>query len=653
MGEALLHSLDVRQMAGEPGFFGSYGFDGWAGVGEAKPITVMHELGHSYWGAFPVIGRPDLSWEKREGDEIAPALAAYHRDILAFMAHPPDEYELLRQRLRDLPGLSSQNTEPLFHSMEADVPYTTGGDLSLLPPILRKYWGHFLVEGPFGSWDRAAGWLQSLGHDGRVSVGKFLGFEHMDLRLYDGLPSYDPPGDLLNLVAETLATEERQRLTDLARQFDLLVGDGHLNENFSFWRGYLQDKVALHRDHPEHLSSLNLPRADEIATALSFLSSLVGTPERRAAAITERIATHPFLVNFLPAVDDPTLVVLFAGSPDLPDGPTLHATASFVDRLLRFGGLVDRVLDEGRRSPQRGSDALREFLDEADLEQEHDLQLFFDLLHNADRQLSRRIMLLLENETVRDLMEPVPVQLRNLFEPDGLLRKLDVSVAATDEALSRGLGMLVDEASGNYRIDEPFLDRLYEVMAERVSRDPATAAMVIAASPFPLERFIQSQPAAASVVLSSDLNTAIALVLGSDAIISPPARIIYRLIHSDPALAASLVVELDRRGEGELVAETLAYFAYDRTRSEKFPDLPISLANDGAFLGRLLELQGPAWLEVHLAVAIRLYRHRAASGEVSPHFLEHYRQTLHAAVAAAPGNSGRLPDLIARAFAAP
>ena len=40
-GEALLRSLDLRQMEGEPGFFGSYGFGKWAGVGEARPIGAM------------------------------------------------------------------------------------------------------------------------------------------------------------------------------------------------------------------------------------------------------------------------------------------------------------------------------------------------------------------------------------------------------------------------------------------------------------------------------------------------------------------------------------------------------------------------------------------------------------------------------------
>ena len=127
------------------------------GVGEAKPIGVMHELGHSYWGGFPVIGRPELGWEKANGAEVAPALASYHQDILTFMAQPPDDYEFLRQRLRRLPEVSSENPEPLFHSLEADLPYTTGGDLGLVPPVLRRYWGHFLGEGPFGTWERAVG----------------------------------------------------------------------------------------------------------------------------------------------------------------------------------------------------------------------------------------------------------------------------------------------------------------------------------------------------------------------------------------------------------------------------------------------------------------------------------------------------------------
>ncbi|MBC8279586.1 MAG: hypothetical protein H8E48_02265, partial [Chloroflexi bacterium] len=192
-GEALLRSLDLRQMEGEPGFFGSYGFSEWAGIGEAKPIGVIHELGHSYWGGFPVTAQPDLNWESPPGDPKSSAMQAYHQDILIFMAQPPDDYEILRQRLRNLPDVSSDNPEPVFHHLEADVPYTTGGSLNLVPPILRKYWDRFLPEGRFDDWYGAAGWFQSLTPDEVTATGKWLGFEHLDLRQYQSLAPGSPP----------------------------------------------------------------------------------------------------------------------------------------------------------------------------------------------------------------------------------------------------------------------------------------------------------------------------------------------------------------------------------------------------------------------------------------------------------------------------
>ena len=652
-GAALLHSLDVRQMQGEPGYFGSYGFEGWAGVGEAKPIPVMHELGHSYWGGFPVIGRPDLDWQRPDDGGVAPALSAYHLDILAFMSQPPDEYELLRQRLRNLPELSAENTEPLYHSMEADIPYTTGGDLLLVPPVLQKYWAYYLTEGPFGSWRQAAGWLQSLSHEERVVAGKFLGFEHLDLRLYQGAPAYSPPGDLLTSASEILSLEERQRLTDFANQFDLLSGDPQLEENFQFWRGYLRDKAALHRAHPEHIRTLPVPQAAEIAEALSFLIGMEGGAEAQAAALTEGISRQPFLVNFLPSVDDSTLVELFADDPALPEGPTLQATASFVERLQSFGAQVEGIHTAGRRSPAEGTTALAGYLDQTGLEQEQDLRLFFDLFYSTDPLLAREIMTGLEGPTIRDLMAPVPVQLRIIFEPESLLDKLGINGHAPEEDMEKGVALLLGETSGNYRIDEPFVEQLFAVVAARAAEDPSMAARVLAYHRFPLEGFILSQPAAASRLLSADIETALDLVENSDPVLSPPARIIYRLVYADPDLAAKLVTVLGRRGESGLVADSLAYLAYDMSRAEEFPHLPISLERDGAFLQRLLILEDADWLAERLGMSVRVYRSKAQAGEISPDFLSQYRQTLYAAIATVPGDSILLAATIEKALSSP
>ncbi len=399
------------------------------------------------------------------------------------------------------------------------------------------------------------------------------------------------------------------------------------------------------------MESLDLPRASDLADALQFLSSLSGSPESRALMLADRISVQPFLVNFLPAVDNRILVRLFAASPQFPPAATLQATASFVERLQRFGAVVDDIAIAGGESPEAGARVLEEFLADTGLDQEHDLKLFFDLFRDNDPPLARRIMSAVDPATVRALMVPVPVQLRSIFEPEGLLEKLDVTTDASEADLIRGITLLIEEPSGNYLIDGPFLERLYAVMAQRARTAPTETLLVMAETPFPLEGMIISHPSAASAALSSDRSLAVELVKDSDAVLAPPARIIYRLIASDPELAAELVAALDSGGEGRLVAESLAYFAYDKARSEKFPELPISVSQDGAFLESLLERQGLGWLQSRLAGAVELYRQRAATGEVAPDFLDRSRETLEAAASTLEAeDEQRLLEVIHSAF---
>ena len=294
-------------MRGEPGFFGSYGFGKWAGVGEAKPLGVIHELSHSYWGGFPVDGFPDLSWSADSG-EVSPAMKKYHDDILAFMAQPPNDYEVLRERLRNLPEVSKENPGPLLHNLEADLVSNTGGNLALVPPILRKYWSQFLQKGSFSSWYEAVAWYKGLGPADRDLINKYLGFEHLDLRQYQSLRASlggSGPGIIVEASRRLVEQEERQRLFDFTEQFDLLLGQAQREENFQFWRGYLRDKLALHRTHTDYLASLHLPRAPDLASALSFLTALRElSPKERALRIAAQLQQQPFLVNFLPALSN-------------------------------------------------------------------------------------------------------------------------------------------------------------------------------------------------------------------------------------------------------------------------------------------------------------------------------------------------------------
>ena len=569
-GEALLRSLDLRQMEGDPGFFGSYGFSEWAGVGEASPIGVMHELGHSYWGGFPVEGRPDISWDIPTDGSLSTAMESYQRDILAFMALPPDEFELLRQQLRNLPDISSENTDPVLHNLEADMAYNTAGSLNLVPPVLRKYWNRFLPAGRFDDWYGAAGWFQSLSPDEVSTAGKWLGFEHLNLRQYPTLDPATPPEEMLITAQAVLATEEKERLRDLAYGFDLLIGDPQKEENFEFWRRYLRDKVTLYRAHPDYLAVLSISRAEQLASALKFLAAeATGSPAQRAQLLAAQLAEEPFLVNFLPAVDNDVLVELFSSGAVLPEGETFQATASFVERLKVLGAKVDSVLQTRRTDPPRGAAELENFISETGLDQNDDLRLFFDLFRDSNRTVAKNVTLALSDEAVRGLMAPVPFQLRTYLEPSELLPKPGITSASTDEqALRVGIAVLIEEPSGNYQVDEPFLEALYEVMAERAEDDALETARLILDSPFPLEGMILAQPKAAATIFRSDIEIALFLATNSDSFLAPPWRIIYRLIKADPILAAEVLAEFHRRGEPDLVAESLAYLAYDKNRQE-------------------------------------------------------------------------------------
>ena len=99
--------------------------------GRRGPDIVAHELGHAYWGAFPVTGHPELSWEVAEGETIPSAMARYHEDLRRFMLQPPDRYEPLRERFRNFPNLNQGRLPDLIHAGEADIPRLTAGDLGL------------------------------------------------------------------------------------------------------------------------------------------------------------------------------------------------------------------------------------------------------------------------------------------------------------------------------------------------------------------------------------------------------------------------------------------------------------------------------------------------------------------------------------------
>ena len=652
-GRDLLARLDVRQMRGEPGFFGSYGYKSWTGVGEAKPATIMHELGHAYWGAFPITGLPDLSWDMAAGEDLSPAIRHYHADVLEFMKQPPGPYEPFRSRLRNLPELSQDNLDSLVHAIEADVVSMVGGDLDLVPPILRKYWGRFLKPGPWHTWPEAIVWLKGLEGEHVGLASQYLGFEHLDLRPYESLPQTDST-TVTPFVADLLRSEERQRLQDFTEQFELLIGDPENRENFDFWRGYLRDMSRLNGSHPDFLASLGTSAADEIADTLAVVGELDGLePWEQAGRVSQALEDQTLAVHFLPVLENGTLLEYFAADPKLPDVPTLRGTVAFVERLARLAPVVESVIRAGADDVPGGAASLAAFLDAEDFENSRDLDLFFGLLKDADRETAERGVAALDGPTTIRVLEAVPAALRSLLDPERLLEVLGITETATPDELVKGIDILVEHTSGNFRIDEPFLDALYRVIALRTSFDPRAALQVAERSRFPMEGYILRFPEAAVAMMESDLDLTSGLVKRSDEVIFPPARFVYRVQHAYPGLAADIVGRLDEQGEDDLVIEALAHFAYDSQRLAQVPGLPIALENDGRFLEALAGEKGPDWLVTNIGAAVVRYGTLAERGDVPSDFVAVFEATLEAAVRSVQDGPTKqeLERLVEEAFA--
>ena len=247
------------------------------------------------------------------------------------------------------------------------------------------------------------------------------------------------------------------------------------------------------------------------------------------------------------------------------------------------------------------------------------------------RTTARAVAGALDASMVRRLLEAVPAALRSLLEPEKLLDVLGVSLTSTPDELAEGVDLLVEHTSGNFRIDEPFLDALYRVFEARTATGAAGLLGVAGRSRFPIEGYLMRFPEAAVAMLASDLDLTADLAAKSDSVTFPPARFLYRVMHADPNLAAGIVDRLDRRGEDELVTEALVHFAYDCQRLAAVPGLPIAVENIGHFLSALINENSTDWLEARLRQAVGKYSQLVAHGELPADFLTAYRTTLEAA----------------------
>ena len=638
-----MDGYDFRQMFGRPAWYGSHGAAGWAGAGEANPRIVLHELGHSWWGAFPVEGRPDLTWDRVDG-EISMALSQFHADVEWFLRQPPDSFEPLRDRFRNMPNLSHGHYPDLQHFSEADLVNVTGGNLLLIPPVLRKYFSPFLAPEGVASdqvvdWPSAIGWFRALPEAERRIAREVFGLQHLPNGLYEGVPELPARLARPSRPVSAFQTEERQRLFDFAEQFDFIkqsssaVYDAaNVNRGFSFWRGYLADKKRLHGLYPEVLGDHPSASARELGAAFDFYLALDGeSPEKQVEAVAARMQ-EPTIREFAVLLKPRAIVQLFADQTgtDVID----RAISARARELADIARNIEVIVAAARRSPGEGATILEAYLNSySDDELRAGLNLAILLIRDTDREVAKTIIPLLSDTAFLRILGVKPDQARAPeVEPERLLAAVGVTSGASAEAIASGARLLQENSSGNFAIDRPYDDAVYDVIELLGASDPAAAIGALGVSEMRLRPWIHRRTDESLDMMRREPGLAAGLLAAVPGPRETPDGLLHELIALDPEVAATLLVEMETQGVENIAQRTLMALAFDAYWTERGGVVGVDPELGARFLAELARLRGNDWLENHFRTGVERVRSEIEAGETDPQFLEQLRRTLTAAL---------------------
>ena len=652
---AWLQTYDFRQMVAQPTWFGSTGFQGWAGAGQAIPRTIMHEMSHSYWGVFGVEGAPDLEWTRSVAGLPSDGIAAYRADLARFMAQPPDRFEPLRDRFRNLPNLTLEQNSDLFHFGEADMVYMTGGDIDLVPPILRPYYAPLLTSTAvggldFAAWPEALTWFQSLAGDDRRLAGEVFGLQHFPLARYEALDTGDD-GTLPEALGAVLAAEERQRLRDFEEQFVRvreaefsLVDAAGVDRGFQFWRGYIGGMRALHENHPEVLPGIGTPLAEELGMAFDFFQSIADKNAIDQAEAARGELVRPIFSDLAVLLPPRALVILFGDdSGELASGASGVLTG-YADTLRKIAEAADTFLDAGRSDPRAAALIFDQFVvnDDED-ELRTTVPVLVDFLRESEGDTFEQAMPFISDPSLLRLLDIRPELARAPeVTPGRLLGALEITAEAEAGTIAAGAKRLFENGSGNFEIDRPVVAALYALLDEREQSEPGFSLGVVRDASLGLMTWINAAPERALRAIRNDVSLAALLISTRDNVRSTPAGIVHRIIAEDPLLAADLVGEIDIRTRERFAPRVLATLVYDGYWSDLAAGPDVSLSGDAIFLGRLAELNGEDWLIDGFEESVEAYELAIEAGRIEPEYREQHAETLQAIGDAAASDDTRL-----------
>jgi len=646
------NSYDFRQMRGQPAWFGSTGSGGWAGAGQAVPRTVMHELGHSYWGAFPVNSRPDLI----PGADVQEIIESYQGDLLKFMQQPPDRFEPLRDRFRNLPNLDRGDLPDLVHFGEADLIYLTGGDLDLIPPILRKYYTSYLsnagVVPDARDWADALGWWFALSDEKRADAGEVFGLQHFPLDQYEGIPQKER-AELGPAATAFIDSEEKQRLVDFADQFDeikerrnALTDATGTDRGFNFWARYLRELLDLHTEHPDVLATGSGSRGKELGQTLDIYKELdplsPSEQAQRYRALTGSGGGRD-IQDFAPLLKARTLLELFpAGSTS--DLDAIEASASaFAEELRELVAIADAALNLGTTAPAEAANELADrLLEFSNDELAGRIDTIFNTMRDAEPEISTSVIGAIPDSLLLRLLDVRPSAARvGEVQPERLLNAVGVTLNATPDALIQGIALLAENSSGNFEIDAPFDEAMYKLLDRFAASDPNLVLRVFGETDLKLLPWVTGHAKEAAMVLGADLDRSAVLLVALDGPEPTPERIIRQLAYFDAETAADLMLAALETGRGDVLTGMLNTFVYDAYWSGLGTGPASRLDSAGALLIALRDRVGDGRTAELVGVGVSDYLSGVDSGDLESEYRSRHIETLESLAGAASNAEDR------------
>ena len=427
-------------------------------------------------------------------------------------------------------------------------------------------------------------WFNSLNHEDRQVAGEIFGLQHFPSARYLDLPDTDLDG-----IDQTIRTlyelEEKQRLIDFAEQFDgiierefsLLDAVG-ADRGFDFWRGYLSDKLTLHRKHPDVLSGLDTQQAAELAAALDFYLGIAGLSEDTQVERFRQASDQPQIAQLAVLLKPRAVVELFRESES--ETGIAAVLGSRAERLAQLVNVVDRVdTIEAAESPTTGATELEEFMRTIPEDQlRSDVFMLLELLRSARAGLSNAVLPALENDALLFLLEIQPAAARSFeISPDRLLAAVGITDTSSLEQVRDGAAILAANSSGNFAIDATYDAAVFDHLDRFVDTDPTAVLGTVISSGIRLVPWIARESDGALRAMRSSPSEAAGALAGLTGPRETPWRIIHLVAKSDPELAATLAVEFEHRQQSpddpnptyHNVSRAIREFGYDLYWSER------------------------------------------------------------------------------------